>query len=307
MSRREREERNDRQKKHVYASAKERADKTEKGNNDDYAVKLPKGAKFLKIKKEGGKYRLDFLPYVVGKGNKFADEGMLHYERTYMVHRDIGVEGKQYICLKSFQKACPICEEGSRLYKEGRKDESKACYASVRQLFNVIDLDNPKEGVQIIDQSNFAFGQFIDKKVRANAKYENFYHLQGGRTLEIDMEEATFSGNSFAKVANIEMEPREDYDDELLEQTYCLDEMLTEVSYKDLKKIFEGESTSLDEEEDKPVRRSSRREEPDDEDEPAKPAKNGKKHDENNEDENLPRRRTAAKKVTDDDDDDSDD
>lgn len=307
MSRKERDERNDRQKKHVYASAKERAEKTEKGNNDDFAVKLPKGAKFLKIKKEGGKYRLDFLPYIVKRDNKYADAGMLHYELTYMLHRNIGIEEKQYVCLKSFQKPCPICEEGSRLFKEGRKDESKACYASVRQLFNVIDLDNPKEGVQIVDQSNFAFGAYIDKKVRANAKYESFYHLQGGRTLEIDMEETVFSGNSFAKVSNIEMEPREDYDDDMIEQVYCLDDMLTEVPYKELKKIFEGEPHEEEEEpEERPVRRTSRREEP--EDPPARSARNGKKDDE--EDEHLPRRRVVSRNSRDDDetpDDDNDD
>jgi hypothetical protein len=285
-----REERKERQ----YASALDRAIRAEKKGGDFDVYKLPKGAKLLNIKKEGGQYRLDVLPYVVGKGNPNADEGMLHYERTYIVHRHIGVEDKNVLCLKSFgnNKRCPICEHRQKLWKDGRKEEARAFNGSVRQVMNVIDLDNKKDGIQILDQSHFAFGEAIDNKVKAKPdRYERFFAAKGGRTLEVSMTEESFSGNSYAKVSNLDMEERKDYPSEIEDQTFCLDKMFVELSYDELKKIFEGDvddesdsRTTRDDDDDRPVRRSR----DEDEDEPVA-RRNGHSRDE--EDEDRPRKR----------------
>lgn len=270
-------------KKLRYQSARERAEKHEK-KFDPTAVAIPDGFERFSFTKERT-YRLDILGYVVGKGNPFADEGFIHYERTFFIHNVPTPEGNRaYCCLaKTFKKNCPICEELAKLERSGGLDEDgvKKMSPKERQLFNVIDLDEKDKGVQVFEFNFWEFGRHLDEKVKAKEKYEGFYHLTGGRTLEVTVQQAKFEGRIRYKPAegSFEFEEREDYDEDMLDKVCCLDEVPKEMPYAELKAIFlqtsqkpdvEDEDEVEDEEED------SEDNEEEDEEEPAPRAK-GKK------------------------------
>lgn len=294
-----------------YASAKDRAEKRESGF-ESTSIKIPDGMTFFSFKKSGI-YRIDVFPYLVGKGNPFADEGMYHYERTYFCHRNIGTGQNAYVCLaKTFNKRCPICEHRSQIESRGGDQETiKSLKSSERQLWIVKDLNNAEEGFMLMDQSHYLFGRHIDAKVAAadpEDGYETFFHLEGGKTLKISVTEQSFLGRSYNAASDIEMKPRkQDYDTSIMDDMPCLDDLLVELSYDKLKKIFEavpGEETEEDEEEEetpkkskgksskKEVEEESEDEDSDEEDEEPEPPKKKagktpakKKPDPNDEDE----------------------
>jgi hypothetical protein len=240
-------------KKRNYASAKERIERHDSGYSPT-AVKLPEGFERLVFDKKGT-YRFDVIPYVVGKGNPYADEGAWWCERTYFVHRNIGPENKSYCCLaKTFKKKCPICEEIARLNRSGGDpDLIKSLKTSERQLWNVKDLNDDGK-MKVLDQSNFLFGALIDAKVAASDDedhYENYFHLEDGYTLKVTVDQDSFAGKTFFKPTNIDMKARkEDYDDSIVKEACCLDDCLVELSYEKLKSIFLQEAEESDDSED---------------------------------------------------------
>jgi hypothetical protein len=108
------------------------------------------------------------------------------------------------------------------------------------------------------------FGELLDTKIKAADAYENFFHLDGGMTLQILVEENSFEGRKFLEPVNIEMFPRkQSLPESLLDDVPDLDEMVenAKVSYKDLKGILyqkpsEGEDAEAN---GKPAARSALR------------------------------------------------
>ena len=204
-------------------------------------------------------YRLDFLLYEVGKGNKCADPGEWYYERTFYTHR-IGVDNRYVVCPShTFGKPCPVCEELARTKKDpdATEEEEKSLRVSQRQLFLVRDRDEPEKGVQIFEHSYFQFGRTLDECRNDSDEDQdyisNFDDPEGGACLRIKFRKNAPYG---VEVSNIEFRPRPNgIDDELLEHGICLDEILVETSYKEIENILfqtvEGDDDSEDEEDEK--------------------------------------------------------
>lgn len=232
-----------RNKRSTAAAAKRRAE-THKTGFDNTAFELPDDKKQFAIKSDKA-LRLDLIPYEVGKGNPFADEGELHYERTFWVHRGIGADQTSYVCLrKTCDEPCPICEFRAKLAKDPDADEDliKGLAPKERQLFNVINTKEKSKGVQLWEISFHLFGKTLDREIKNSDEddnYENFAELEGGFTLKCGIEEKSFNRQSFYEVVSINFKPREeDYDDDILKQTTCLDDILIIKSYEELKEIF---------------------------------------------------------------------
>lgn len=248
----------ERQRKVV--SARRRVEQHETGG-ERTSIKLPEGVSFLSVKKAEVK-RLDIVPFTAGAGNKYADEGELHYERTYYAHRGIGPNNDSYCCLaKNWGKACPICDHKASLVKKGTSnddDEVKALNWKERQLWCVLDQGEKEKGLQVWDVSHFLFGKYLDEKVRTadDHEYDNFADPVEGMTLRIGVTEEKGGGYTYCKFSDIEFKPRkEPLDPELVESAPCLDDCLIEVPYDKLKKIFlqmgdDDETEEEDEEED---------------------------------------------------------
>lgn len=245
-----------------YGSAKKRAESHDSGYGSR-CISLPDGFSFFSLKKPGT-YTIDILPYRVGKGNPIAEEGTLFYERTYYVHRNVGPNQETVICpARTWNKRCPICEARARMQKEPNvsKEALKLLNTSERQLFVVKEYPRPGEeskGFQIWDMSYFLFGKLLDARIKSSDtddNFEHFFHLENGLKLKLTVGEMTMgAGKPFCKVDAIDFKMRkegEQYKKSVIKELPCLDDLLKEMSFKEINKLFTaGEETEDDGEDD---------------------------------------------------------
>lgn len=262
-------------KERKYTSARDRAEKQSSGFSASY-LKVPDDVQIFKPK--AGPHLLDILPFVAGTGNPWADEGNIHWERTYYAHRGIGANGDTYICPRMTAKEpCPVCEHRLKVMKEGDEDNEdliRDLAPKQRQLFKVRNLKDPDKGTQLWDISYFLFGKVMDARLRNSDEedeWDKFFFLEDGLTLKIGFAEKSFGGSTFYEVETIDFKPRKtDYDDDILDE-FCLDDILLVPTYKTLKEVFmEAKSGPKDkddddDEDDPPVKK--KRKPPVDEDE----------------------------------------
>lgn len=242
-SRREREDREER-----VLSARKLVEEY-KGDMDRTSMRVPAGVSTFKIEKEGT-YEIDIIPYNCGKGNPNCDEGEPHYERIYYQHFKVGVDGHSYICLSTFGEKCPVCEEyahanlNPRLTEEEKK-AVKQLKKKERQVLNIIDVKDPKKGIQIWDTSTFWFWQNLQarlKRAGEDSPYNLFADPVKGYTLIIGAVEKESGGFSFINCVIDGFERREKpYSWKVLDESHCLDDMLVETDYEDLYNILKGE------------------------------------------------------------------
>jgi hypothetical protein len=228
-----------------YTNAKEVVAKSE-SEGSSKALNIPKDVGTFSFKKKG-KYKLNVLPYFVGKGNPYADEGMCHYERTYFVHR-VGPNSESVCCpVKTFGRPkCPVCQYADRMKAMGKEYEVYSSFLpKKRQLYNVLEVvEDETPEVRVFDISHFNFGKALDAKIKDaedDDGYANFFHLDGGMLLTVSVDEKSFAGTTFYQATNIEMKSRQKpLDDSLLDEVHCLDDLLRERSYDEIKKLFES-------------------------------------------------------------------
>lgn len=255
------------------------------------AVKLPEGVSRFNPK-NNDTYEIDIIPYVVGKGNPSADEGMQHFERTFFVHWLPSLSGgsRSYCCLaQTFKKKCPVCD----FIRTANETLAKELKAKVRMLWRVIDRNEPKKGIQVWETPYFkGFGEILKNKLKGSKKgrYDNFDSLVGGMTLEVTIGDGTMGDRSFKTVTNVEIVPRgEDYPEDMIDEPPVLDDCLLEMSYQELKALLEGDTKSTDdddEDDDEEVVTSRPSKSVVKDKEASKPSKNGKhKVEEDDEDE----------------------
>lgn len=265
------------------------------------SVSLPDGVEFFQLKKEG-KYYIDILPYVAGKGNPSCDEGCTHMERTFYVHKDIGPENKSFLCPAKYGKRCPICEE----LRKGNMDQETrdAIKVKTRMLWPVFD--HSDKTIKIWDTAYYkSFGEMLKDKVQADDDtYGNFTNLtkeKGGMTLILKVDNATYNGRSFRQVKNIEMVGKKiDHEDSIIDDVPCLDDLLIVLPYDELKRIFLQEGDS-EEEDDKPIRGKAHPKDDDDSDDDDEPKKSPMKNTASG------KKTTKSSSTDDDDEDDTDD
>lgn len=273
----------DRGGKRRYASVDKFVESQATGYTATY-LKVPKGMSLFSAEK--GLMLLDILPYEVGKGNPFADKGMLYFERTYFVHRNIGPSQSTYVCpAKTANKPCPICEEAQKLRANAddkeEEDTAKQMFPKQRQLFNVIDLNEGKKGVQLWDMSYHNFGKKLQVELEALDEDERdrklFFTADAGYSLKVSFGEESMGSGKFLTAETIKFRPRkEQYDEEeILEQVANLDEALIILPYEELKDLLHTAKEDDEEAEDDDESDEDSDDE-DDEDEPA-PKKKGKK------------------------------
>ena len=301
-----------------YASARDRAEKKQsQGSFSATYLKIPPGVKMFKPKV--GVMLLDILPFVAGEGNPCADPGLLHYERTYHLHPRVSADGNPYMCPRLSSKSpCPICEHRTRLLKANdphNEDLVKDMAPKERQLFNVVNLKEPEKGVQLWDISYHLFGKLLDARIR-NADeddgWDRFAALEGGFTLKVGFKESTFGGRTFLEAETIDFKPRkEDYSEEDLEKVLCLDELLIEPDYDELKSIFleagpvgkKSKSAEAEEDEDEPKPKRKQVPAEEDEDEPApKKRRPAPVEEDEDQDQPIPARRPARQEEDEDND-----
>ena len=250
--------------------------------------KIPKGMQLWNPKP--GTYRIDIIPFVAGDHNHIADKGFIHWECTYFVHPNIGPERTAQICSrKTLKKDCYGCDHRARLSgdPEGDEDLIKSLIPKERQLFLVIVHEERDKGIQLWDISYHMFGKKLDEKIRKaddedKEAYENFWDLESGMTLRVTLSEKTAPGfnKPFNEVSDIEFKERKkQYDPDMVDESPCLDDLLTPLDYEDFKKAFlqveepeerDAKRGQADDDDDEPRRPTGKkRQQEDDDDEPA--------------------------------------
>lgn len=295
-------------------------------------IRIPEGVDMFQPKE--GTMKLEVVPFEAGENNPVegVEPGDLYTDRIYFAHRGVGPNNESYVCLwKTFGKPCPICEFRQGLAKSDEPDDEdlfKSLSPKARQLWNIYDLKSPDKGVQLWDVSYHLFGKQLKTTIDSGDEDENFELFadpEDGLTLRVTFSEESFNRNSFMKASAISFRERQEpLSDELLEAAVCLDDLLVEKSYEELRKVFLQESTGVsdtddddddDEDEDdepkrkkgkkqtsdKPRRKSKRQEDDDEDDE------DDEDEDEDEEDEKPKRRRKSKAPVDDDEDEDDDD
>ncbi len=228
-------------------------------------LKLPKG---VSIFKEEPKSRvdLDFLPYEVTDPKHpdkdeeygFAMPGTLWYKRPYWLHRNVGANNESLVCPSSIKEPCPICEHRINLLKEGvpwDDDSVKAIKPKMRNLYAVIPKKNKsyEEVPHVWEISQFLFQDKLNEEIQEDEEYETFPDLEEGYTLRVRFSESQLGSNKFAEASRIDFKERgEVYDESILEDVPCLDDMLEILSYKAIDAMFFGgaDSDEVEEEEE---------------------------------------------------------
>jgi hypothetical protein len=248
--------------KYKLASSK-RWTERESSNFSASYLKIPKDMEIYQLKT--GKAKLDVIPFVAGKGNPNADPGLLWWERTIFVHKNVGPNGSTYICpARTANKPCPICEDRARIMKGDPDEEdmkqAKGLNAKEVQIIQLRDRNNKEKGIQLLPLSFYRFGEAILDGAAAGEEgdgWGDFWHPSGGHTLRVHWAEDSMGSAKFVRAKTVMFEKREqDLPDSLIAKGHCLDDLLIILDYKKLKSIYEsGSEEPEDESDDEPKKK----------------------------------------------------
>ena len=260
------------------------------------SLNLPDKISFFKPKKNGS-HMLEFIPFQTTESHfeypeakQFVSKvGAWWYERTFWIHRGIGVNNENFVCpAKTIGKPCPVCEDIIKLKDSSHPEDKKRAKnlkPKERQIFLVYDLEDTQKGIQLWELAHYNFGAQLDEylnKARSQDKdsFNRFYSPKHGLSVRISGKEEMLPGNDGGPpMANTIYSVYQFYDREeevpikLFKHGHNLDNMVKILSYKELNnqylgKIEEGEKTD-DRDRDRP--RKPVKEEP--EPEPEEPKK----------------------------------
>jgi len=211
---------------------------------------------FYKVK--DGKNKIDILPYTVATTHH--PQGIKKGEPDYILdiytHKYIGLGKKNVLCLnKTYNKSCPICEERDRLIEEGNEQLAESLKPSRRAIYNIIDCNDEEKGVQLLDMTHFFFEKELLEKLKIVEDEEGngaiiFADLEEGRSIVFRASEETFNKRKFFKFKDFAFEKREtQYDEDAINTTYSLDDLLIIPTYDDAKEMLFGEEGEAEEKE----------------------------------------------------------
>jgi hypothetical protein len=233
------------------------------------AYHVPEGMSIFRPK--AGTYRLDIVPYVVeAKGHTIVKPGDLYWEKSFTIHRDVGVNRDAYTCPRAFGKPCPICDYQRSLKDQPNadKDTIKSLYPKDRQLMMVFDHGDKDKGVQLWEESFHNFGKLLKTRLESQSEedaeedgfWDEFYFPEDGFTLIVTFVEEEIGQNSFVKAASIDFRARRaDLAEDVLEQAVDLDTLPILTDYKKLEAIFfQAPDPEEDEDEEPKPSRSTR-------------------------------------------------
>lgn len=209
--------------------------------------------------------KLDFLPYIVtnefhqdrdsGTGAAMVDEAW--FRSIIMVHNN--VNKKKEICLKTFGKACPICDyQREQLDKGVPWKEVSHLKPSKRDVFIVVPIldDNYEQKPYIWDMSQYNFSRLLQEELADTPENEVFPDLEEGLTLKIRFSTGEFVTGSktiqYPETSRIDFIERDKkYSWDMLEDMPKLDDLYIVKEYKDLEaEFFQTEQEHITQEPD---------------------------------------------------------
>ena len=168
--------------------------------------------KLEKYKIREGKNLIDVIPFNAGPNHPLVatgqcQEGDTMYSLDYFVHKDIGGQGNNFICLKQYGKQCPCCDESMRLYKEGTADSKKkgtAVRSKRRCIYLVHDLIDNK--FYYFDVAWFGFEKHINERASITTDPTtgaaiNPFDWENGKSISFLGVKDKFEGKDYIKIS----------------------------------------------------------------------------------------------------------
>lgn len=227
---------------------------------------------------EPGVYDVDFMPFLAGTTNPRADEGFQHFEREYEAHRvpmPDGTAEKVTCNWKCFRHKCAVCDFMASPRAIGDQELLKSLRTSTRHLWLVNDKPGSKKIEWKVFETNHynkgqGFGEMIADALNTNPEYADFTDLENGMKLRLTVKKLTGPGFTWNGVVRIDFLKRDyTYPDSVLDEAPCLDDMIVEHDFKEMKKVFDAGSGDNEEEQngEAPRKKKAVEEDEDDSDE----------------------------------------
>jgi len=239
--------------------------------------KKVEGIKFYKPKE--GRNKINIVPYIIKTKNdplvktNDAKVGEQSYMLDAYIHSNIGPSQAQVFCLREmFGKPCPICEQRQQYYNEGKKEEATALKAKRICFYNVQDLKNDFNEIQVWQVSHFLFEkELIEEAFESGEDNEpiDFVDVDDGKSISFRAAETDSVINAktvkFLEYKSFSFPEREDpLDDSWVKKAVSFDELMKYHTYEEAKNLLYGEDDEDIDEDNK------------NEDEPVKTTKNNK-------------------------------
>jgi phage pi2 protein 07 len=263
--------------------------------------KLVEDIKFYKPKE--GKNKIDIIPYEIKTKNdplvKTGDAkvGDQSYMLDLWIHSNIGPTQAQIICNKeNFNKPCPICEQRQQFYNDGKKDEASALKAKRQCFYNVRDVKNNPDEIQIWPISHFLFEKELIEEAKASADdggIVDFVDIDEGKSINFRAAEteSVINGKSvkFLEYKSFSFTERDEaLNEKWVKKAVSFDELMILNTYDEAKKILfgdEDETDSDDDEDEKPAKGKAKKPVVEDDDEDEEDVGDGDEDDDTEDDE----------------------
>ena len=180
--------------------------------------------------------------------------GALDYKLEIPVHRNIGDEGVDMICLRlAFGKKCPVCEDLQIEYDKAKAEKRdidakvrQALAPSWRNFYNIFDLDDQDKGIQQwMNASYHCFEKYIlEAADLSEGEFETFADLENGRTIEFSARIKQLGKSEFPEATKVSFIEREPYDDSIISETISFDALVHIPTYDEVNAIYLGMSNN---------------------------------------------------------------
>lgn len=218
--------------------------------------------KFFKLGEPGKYHDLNILPWRVATRNHpevvagNMQVGDFDYVLDVWVHRSVGPNQVDCICpKKTLGRACPICDEGNRLWEECEKDAARPFFASRKCVYLVQELDERLHAdgdVKVFETSHATFSRDLQDEatncLRGNGVVNFASPDSDGRVVSFRVgEDKMGNGKKFKKAVGFSFQQRaEEIPDEVLENLPSLDAMMVVKSAEELKSMMYGDDAATD-------------------------------------------------------------
>lgn len=198
-----------------------------------------------------GDHIIDVIPYLAGENNPNPKikPGTISYVLILWVHQGIGLTSDSAVCpSRNYGKPCPICEQQKELMDNGAEYKSKEVsdLSPVRKaIYNIVCYDSEKEekkGVQVWVGSHFNFEKHIIELSRGvrGGRGVLFSDPDDGKSVAFKREGTTQTDTKYLGHRFVDRDYK--ITDEILEATYCLEDIVEHLSYEEIAQMFYGSS-----------------------------------------------------------------
>jgi hypothetical protein len=236
-------------------SLKKRLDKSykdkDKGGAGVPAFDWKKAGEVKFYKPKEGNNKINIIPYVIkSKNHPLVRSGDMKVgDQDYLfdafVHRYVGGGQIDIICPKrNFNKPCPICEQGDKFRAEGKDEEMGQMKPKRMVYYNVVDLKNPDEGIQVFAVSHFLFEKELIDEARNSAdggEIIDFPDINEGKEVHFRASTKTFNKQDFLEFKSFKFIDRDEaVDDDIVEKAISFDQYMKLYTYEEIEAILYG-------------------------------------------------------------------